>query len=248
MSGSWILIGEAEADQRIAADLVDRVLIEKVEWSDVDGIQWQRKWIGSGVLPEGIRRLTWQNLSVFARHFGIRPQGFFGEKPGEQDARQARIAIAVAKRLCQDVSAVVLIRDADKNARQRGLGLQQVQTVTTDLPVVIGLANPERESWVIAGFDPVDNAEKESLAKERQRLGFDPRTHSHRLTATNNNQAIKSPKRVLIALTSGDGERERICWRETDLEVLRSRGRDNGLKEFLHEVETMLVPLITGQA
>ncbi len=41
-------------------------------------------------------------------------------------------------------------------------------------PVVVGLAIVERESWVISGFDPQDEAEHLLLEAERQRLGFDP--------------------------------------------------------------------------
>lgn len=248
MSVRWCVIGEAAADQRIAADLADRVILANVQWAEAEVLEHLRTWVGSGNLPEGVRSLTWQNLRLFAEHFGIKPRGFFGDRPGEQDARQARIAVAVAKRICGDDGAVVLVRDADKNVAQREQGLRQVLTTTTDIPIVIGLANPEREVWVLSGFDPADDDEEKALANERKRLGFDPRTQSHRLTATSDNQATKSPKRVLLALSGGSWDRESVCWLETGLETLGEQGASNGLSRFLQEIRTILVPLIAGRA
>ena len=74
----------------------------------------------------------------------------------------------------------------------------------------------------------------------------DPRFQSDELTASKNDQAKRSPKRVLAALTGGDHDRERRCWRETPLGTLRDRGKHNGLADYLEEVERRLVPLISG--
>ena len=64
------------------------------------------------------------------------------------------------------------------------------------------------------------------------------------LTACKNNQAKRSPKRVLQELTAGDPDRERICWQQTPLVTLRERGTENGLTAYLDEVRTKLAPLI----
>jgi hypothetical protein len=44
-------------------------------------------------------------------------------------------------------------------------------------------------------------------------------------------------------LFAGNPDRERACWSECDLEMLRTRGQRTGLAENLDEVRTRLVPL-----
>ncbi len=247
MSVKWVVFGEAPADQRIAADLADRIVFESVDWIESGTLQWQRTWIGAAALSDGNLSLLWLNLPRIAKELRIRPQGFFDGQPGAEDARQARIAIAVARRICSDVSAVLLIRDSDKRAKWRKAGLQQASASTTGLPVLIGLAVPEREAWVIAGFDPADRTETVRLENERQLLGFDPRTDSDRLMATSDDTAKKSAKRVLKSLSGDSREREATCWQSTALETLKSRGGNNGLKAFIDDVTTTLVPLVSGR-
>ena len=114
------------------------------------------------------------------------------------------------------------------------------------LPVVVGLAVVERESWVISGFDPENERERHKLEAETQNLGFNPCLQAHRLTACKDDQAKRSPKRVLAKMTDGEWQRQRKCWMSTSLPVLQERGQANGLAEYLREVKTKLVPLIGG--
>jgi hypothetical protein len=58
--------------------------------------------------------------------------------------------------------------------------------------------------------------------------------------------AKKSPKRVLSRLTGDDVEREAQCWRDADLEHLRTRGIVNGLSAFIGEIEQKLVPIVAA--
>ena len=67
----------------------------------------------------------------------------------------------------------------------------------------MGLAVPEREAWVLAGFVPVSPIESSRIDLERKRLGFDPTRNSIRLTALTVDSAERSPKRVLNSLTNG---------------------------------------------
>jgi hypothetical protein len=97
---------------------------------------------------------------------------------------------------------------------------------------------------VISGFEPQDDEETSSLTAERQALGFDPRLRSHELTACKNNNAPRSPKRVLRVLCAGDADRERRCWLETALTTLRGRGTENGMVAFLDEVRKNFATLI----
>jgi len=143
--------------------------------------------------------------------------------------------------------AVFLIRDAD-NHQNRKMGLEQARQHFKDqtLKVVIGLANAEREAWVLSGYVAKDELEQELLAKERQHLGFDPCERSDELTAGRDDNAKRSPKRVLNVLCNGSNDREQECWTQTPLETLRRRGEENGLKEYLNEVQTLIVPLFKG--
>lgn len=56
----------------------------------------------------------------------------------------------------------------------------------------------------------------------------------------------RSPKRVLEALTTGEHDREKLCWTEAPLSLLRTRGHGSGLVSFLDEATAGLVPLFTG--
>lgn len=108
---------------------------------------------------------------------------------------------------------------------------------------MIGLAVVEREAWVLAGFQPLDKAEQAMLDAEQRKLGFWPHEQSHQLTACKDENALRSPKRVLKPLSGGNFDRERRCWQETPLETLRKNGSDNGLLAFLDEVRNRLAPL-----
>ncbi|HZI08695.1 MAG TPA: hypothetical protein VEZ71_32055, partial [Archangium sp.] len=111
--------------------------------------------------------------------------------------------------------------------------------------VVIGLAEPKRECWVLAGFDPRNEDEAARLEAERHRLSFHPVRDAHQLTARKHG-AKKDAKVALDALTQGDEERECACLEETALAVLEERGGKTGLTEYLKEVRERLVPVIRG--
>ncbi len=110
--------------------------------------------------------------------------------------------------------------------------------------IVVGLAVVERECWVISGFDPQDDGESARLDAERGTLGFDPRFRSHELTACKDDTATRSPKRVLRQLSADDRERQRHCWANAPLRLLRERGGENGLAAYLHEIRDRLARLI----
>jgi hypothetical protein len=170
--------------------------------------------------------------------------GHFGGQPAFPDARAARRAIAYLVKELPDIDAIMLIRDQDDQPERRE-GLEQARTHDrSGMRVVVGLAVVERESWVVSGFEPQHDSESSRLEAERRTLGFDPSLQSHELTACKADTALRSPKRVLRALSGDDRDRERRCWWETSLEVLRTRGGGNGLADYLREVRERLAPLI----
>jgi hypothetical protein len=240
VSLQFAVVHEAPADFQTATELADRVLVESLDWLEEDQVEYQRTWRRE----VGGEPLTWKRVKQLALDSGIDAIGFFDGEPAEPDARAARRAILYLRHALPDLAAVLLIRDQD-NQPERRAGLEQARREEEGrLPVVVGLAVVERESWVISGFDPRDDVETSRLAAERQKLGLDPRERSHELTACKADNAPRSPKRVLRALCGGDGDRERRCWRETTLGTLRDRGGENGLGAFLDEVRKQLAGLI----
>jgi hypothetical protein len=240
----FVVVYEAQADFTTATDLADRVLLAEINWLDEALIEFQRQWIGEE--PPG-SRLTWKSIPNRARASGIRVHGHFNDgEPGLPDAKAARRAIAYVLRQLGNVDAIILIRDVD-DQDERHDGLEQARAVyLSECTIILGVAIRERECWVICGFQSANDQEKERLESEIQQLGWNPCLDSHQLTAGKDDQALRSPKRVLNALTGGDGNRERDCWRITPLNLLIERGQDNGLASYLEEIRLRLVPLITN--
>lgn len=158
-------------------------------------------------------------------------------------------ALRVLKHLYrnQPIEGVVLVRDDDRET-ERGPGLEQArqQWQQSKMPerIVIGLAHCKRESWVLAGFDPVDASEEDRLREVRKDLGFDPRTMAHELTAKHDDDK-RSAKRIVTILLGNDPKREREsqCVEQTDLQILRDRSERTGLRDYLEEVQARLVPI-----
>ncbi len=245
MSKSFVVVYEAPADFATSTELADRVLKAEIGWLDDNDtlLDSQRLWIGKD--REG-SPLTWKSIPSKALELGIRVRGHFDGEPALPDAGAARRAIVYLLRRFETIDAILLIRDMDdQNARREGL--EQARALFGSMAtIVIGLAITERECWVISGFDPNNDNEKQRLDNEKQNLGFDPCERSHELTACKDDQAKRSPKRVLSVLTGSSGERQRRCWQEASLPVLERRGQGNGLSEYFKEIRALLVPLVTG--
>ena len=242
MSLQFAVVHEARADFETATELADRVLVDSIDWLEDAHLEHVRAWIQK----VGAATLTWKQIKRAALDAGIDAIGFFDGEPTAPDARAARRAVLYLRYALPDLAAVLLIRDRDDQPERR-TGLEQARQQehpASSLRIVIGLAIVERENWVISGFEPQGEAETTRLDVVRRELGFDPRLRSHELTACKADNALRSPKRVLRALTVGDAERERRCWSETSLATLRSRGDDNGLGAFLDEVRDELASLI----
>ncbi len=244
MSKKFYVISEARADFITATELADRMLLHEIDWLDDELIESQREWVGED--SPGIH-LAWTMVSYRAREVGIRVQGHFNGEPGLPDARAARRAILYVLSQFKPVDAVVLIRDLD-DQHERKDGLEQARSEDrSGTKIVIGFARCERESWVISGFEPENDDEKQRLREEEQKLGVNPCHRSHELTAGKSDLAVRSPKRVLKVLTADQWERQQRCWKVTALSVLRERGAENGLVDYLDEIKTHLVPTITGR-
>ncbi|WP_437729954.1 hypothetical protein [Sorangium sp. So ce1335] len=235
------LVVEGPDDARTVPGLVDRVLTDA--FSVPEGKLGQaRSYCG---IEPGASCVMWSSV----HHYRVpRRHGHFGGEPAIEDARTAVLALRGFVARDPRPRAVVLVRDSDGRAAERRQGLEQArQDADWPFEVILGVAHPMRECWVLAGFVPGTRQETASLADLRKELGFDPTARSHELDASSKT-AKKSPKRVLDLLTGGENEREARCWTEPPLARLRERGRDNGLAAFLSEVEDRLVPALANAA
>jgi hypothetical protein len=238
----FVVIYEASADFQLATELADRVLRANIRWLETsEALDSNRTWVGG---PSDSQPLKWASIKRLARDADIRVHGHFNDAPGAPDSKAARRAIAYVLNTFDNVTAILLVRDLDDQP-ERQTGLNQARDQCNNIRIIIGVADIERESWVLSGFRPSNDSEQALLTSARQELGFDPTSRPHQLRARNDT-AIRSPKQVLRMLTRGNEEREQRCWIDTPLEVLRQNGQNNGLACFMREIEEGLVGVLTG--
>ena len=245
----FVVIVEGPEDARTACALADRVVVEGgPHWLDAYKQDQMRTWRG---LQSTADFTQWTEVKTLAQERDIRSLGFPASgSPGGADLAQARKAIILHTLMMdeQEAPVLLLVRDTDAE-RQSRRDLEQArrQSKTPEwLTVVVGVAHPKREAWVLNGFDPEDVDEEEALTQMKQELGCDPRLDAHTLTASSSG-AKTNAKRVLRTLV-GSEDRERRCWEETDLATLWERGEETGLRAFLPGVKERLLPLFRSRS
>jgi hypothetical protein len=252
----FIVIVESGADSRTATKLAERVLKEKFDWLDDDILQHCFQWTG---LEEGTEFSCWRDITKIIDNaksqIKYKPSRFIGHHsksvPLKADGA-ASIKVLNLVRFLQrirQIKAVIFIRDLD-NQPERKEGIEQARSEhinkTPKLEIVIGAADPKREAWVLNGFIPSNQQEKQIIEEIKNKLSFDPSIESHRLRATSEKEPerIRNVKVVVEQLTGNDMEREKQCWEETNLKHLRERGVDTGLTDYIQEVEQRLAAIL----
>lgn len=244
---SVAIVCEAAIDRQTGIDLADRVICERLSW--IEGyLATNREYRG---LKRSDAFIAWSKQKELVRLTGIRRfHGHFGalrNEPADPDAIAAQRMLTILDQCNDRPDVVVLLRDSDGDLRRKS-GLEQARSEPVwRFPIIIGLAHTKRECWALAGFEAKDDVERETLLQLRPELGFDACEHPEKLDAQQD-RARRSAKRVLSQLTNNNRERERRCWTETSLDVLRKRGGGTGLTEYLIELEQKLVPLLGGTA
>ncbi len=233
------LVVEAPDDARTVTTLVDRCLVDRIGWLEAEHLEHLRAWRG---IEPSTEHTAWKHVTTLVKQHRVAPMGFFDGNPGEHDARLARRALLLFAKLGVP-DLVVLVHDADDRPDRRD-GFEQARNGShLRARIVIGIADPEREAWIIAGFVPCDEREQRALASERKRLGFDPTLHPHELRGNGK----RSAKAALAGLLGDDRPREQSCLSEPTLEHLRRRGGQTGLAAFLDEIDERIVPLVGGR-
>ncbi len=255
----FIVIVESGADARTAIRLAARIIVEKIDWLEDENLQYCLQWSG---LQNGTQHSCWSDVKKIIdeakEQLKYKPARFLGHDskgvPLKADGA-ASIKVLNLVRFLQrtrQIKAVLLIRDLDNQPEQRREGLEQARSEHINrlpqLEIVIGTANPKREAWVLNGFVPFNQREKQILQHIKTLLQFDPCTESHRLRSTSWEEPdrIRNSKVVVEQLTSKDMIREQQCWEDTSLELLRVRGIHTGLTDYIREVEQRLIKIISS--
>ena len=239
-SSQIVIVCEGPTDVRTARGFAERVLRERVGWLR-DAPEALPIW---GGLRERDLFVKWATVKQEFRDANlINEQAHFEGLPGKPDAMQARRALRVVAKYHRKPLAVVLVRDADSQPERRE-GLEQARKEHEQLfdhAVIVAFADPKREAWVLAGFRPNSASEHEHLEALKGENLFDPTREPHRLRSRESDS--RDAKHALGRLTRNDFSREEPCWSETPLEILHANGENCGLKAYLEEIESRLVPL-----
>lgn len=260
----FILIVEAEADYRIAVGIAERVLQENAPYTWIaENLQDQPEilfsWAG---LEDGVGFSCWSDFEAIANRFkeeGYRfPRfnGQFSDGPTNLDYPMARNIVYLINQYLKinknrNIGAIVLIRDED-NQSERFATLCRLRDDLTrkgsQMPIIIGVAIPKREAWVLNGYEAQTAEEKQILQDIKKRIDLDPCLEAHRLRGKSNQPGTEDRdiKRILQALTQDDSSREEQCWQETPLDILIERGQKTGLSQYIEEVEHHLLPTLTA--
>lgn len=253
----FIVIVESSADARTATKLGDRILVETVEWLEPDTLEHLFRWSG---LEENTEYSCWKDIGSILENFkeqGLRlprfiGRGRYGSPPLKADGASSIKVLNLIRFLqkTRPINAVIFIRDLD-NQPERREGIEQARSQQINEPphleIIIGTADRMRESWVLNGFIPRNDREIQILEQIKIELNFDPCEESHRLRSSDKSgpERIRNPKIVVEKLTGGDLERERFCWEETSLDILKTRGVKTGLTAYLIEIEERLAPILS---
>ena len=254
----FIVIVESGADARTATKLGERVLIEKVDWLEDDNIQYFFQWCG---LQEGTEYSCWKDIDKIVeslkssglrspRYRGHHSQGIPLKADGAASIKVLNLVRYLQK--TRQIRAVIFIRDLDSQPERRE-GIEQAREQHINklptLEIVIGTANPKREAWVLNGFTPSNQQEEEILEQIKMQLRLDPCTESNKLRSTSlvGSDRIRNPKVVVEQLTNNNMQREQQCWEDTSLQLLRERGVDTGLTDYICEVEERLSPILSSE-
>lgn len=251
----FVVIVEGPTDVPTVTKLAERVLVEKIDWLEEEQLQYQFQWKG---LKADTEYSYWRDIKQviedLQRAYGYRPPRYLGHGkygPFKADGAAAMKVLSTVRFLqkAREIKAVLLIRDLDNQPERRD-GLEQARLEHTDrqpqLGIVIGTADRVREAWVLNGFLPFNDDERGKLDEMRTELNFHPCEQANRLRSnvSSGSDRIRNPKVVLDLLTDGNRLRQQKCWEETDLELLRRRGMNTGLKDYMDEIEQYLIPII----
>jgi hypothetical protein len=248
MSNRIAVVGESQNDFDVAAILIDQSLIRCVDWISEPDIETHRTYVGRDDAEQFVK---WQQVEIDrGKDYRRSIRRSFGEQLPRHEVlfRIQRVIYEFTIRSSdtgQPSPFVVIVKDTDASNDARD-AIQEARAKYPD--VVIGMQHTELECWLIAAFEPRSADETTRLNEmcrgEKQGVGFDPRARSEALTATKRDQEKLSPKRVLNYLTNNDWPRAIDGLNQTSHQLLKERGKQNGLADFLADLEGRLIRVL----
>jgi len=231
-----VVVAESAADARIVTGLCEREMLERELADGVLFNELERRYQG---IEPGTDFVPWSRLAAIidAKNSRLRKLSW-GKGKGRPDYSAALkvIALLVLSPDRPRPAFILFSRDTD-NDMARWDSLRDVQREHGDaIAIRLAVQHPKIEAWLLNGFEPENEPEKARLRGSAKRLGFDPTKRAERLTARGN-KGKRNAKSVLKELTGDDPERRDRCWQQTALAVLRERGIETGLAEFLDQID-----------
>jgi hypothetical protein len=256
MSHRIAVVGEAAGDFAVARELIDQSLLR---CNRDRGIDIHYTYVGPS---ENVPFFSWAHFTAKkGKDYKQAMRGQFNETwPSGKFATQVFNAVHGFVNLNPD--HIVIVKDTDNDDARRDTLRNLASLIETRYRhVTLGVVHTELECWLLAGFVPQDDRERERLAEVCRGefppgVGFNPCLESHKLTAggrraagEGSENAKLNPKRVLRYLTDedkpNDGDhltpRSRACLHFNRHAILAARGSENGLADFLRDIEQRFI-------
>ncbi len=253
MSNRIAVVCEGPSDFPVARELIDQTLLRCVElhWINDDAdLSVHRVYSGE---TDTVPFIKWASIDTDSpKDYRRSLRAMFKEDwPTHDTAVRVQRVLFDFLRRSSDVGEappyIVIVKDTDNDtARADQLNDVRALLEVKQLPAVLGVQHTELECWLLAGFQPGDDSERNRLAEVCRGdfppgVGFNPCEKSHQLTATKKDQDKLSPKRVLNHLTNSDPARAITGLHRNHHAVLAARGTENGLADFLLDIEKRLI-------
>lgn len=243
------LLAEAQADAETVTCIADRLLLQHAPSEEERECGQNSAWLKSKREWKGMEAESnytkWTGIKELAKQHRIRVLGRGGM---DRDIFRKAILVAEAVR-GENPRWMVVSRDLDtQHPDERRESLEHIREEyrIQGWQIVLAVARPFREAWVLHGFVPGSREEEAALKEERAKLGFDPTLSPERLTAQNET-AKQNAKRVLsslLAAARNRRDREQTCLEQTPLSTLLEKAGKtggSGLIGFCKDFEEVLL-------
>lgn len=255
MTRPFLLCAEDVLSATLARDLVDRVVHERAR-ADWLRALWTPELRDSQRTWQGLRPTSWWADRVLvdrdAESFGIRGH-IRDQETGRSRAMRGASGFAfkslkVAALLEPRPELVVVAGDTDNEKDASALRAAGVAAAGIEMPSLVAEIRREAEAWVVCGFVPGSLVERDRLREVTHELGFDPTESPEKLMSTRHGDARDAKRVARFLLADPDlslsNERLRSCWLDTPIELLMARGAGSGLKHYISQIESELLPLL----
>lgn len=229
-----VLVMEGRGDLRAAQLLLDRWILQWVEWVDESTIDSFRSYTG---LEQGEEWLDLHTIPKIAREHRIR------SLRGRGEALLVRRLLLLLRERTQAGNVedgplvVVYLRDTDGDDRRRSEAEHGANGLLDDNLVWLpGFPHEAMEAWVLLGWTPRTEEERRAHRAEKTKLPFDPLVTPHRLS---HKEIVPKSAKDLLRRLGVDRARQEHCLMEASERGGEAVDR-SGLGEFRRRVRAWL--------